>query len=207
MAIISNVDYNSMPSLAANLREKGQDIKNEFTKAYNEIEELKENWYGVRYDELVTQFNNQRTGIKNVLDLIINQIPNALERVANNYAKVDTGATITSEGSEQATDITEISKSATENFRYHSEPVSAVRANVETCFNNVLTNMNAYASIYGNFVAEGWQSEAAEAFLSKLITEKDNIDDSVNSLLESFSKLMQDASEEVSAAESANTVD
>ena len=58
MAQIMNVDYEAMPNQAKQMRQYAIELNNEFKTAYSYIGDMHNSWYGVRYNELVRDFNN-----------------------------------------------------------------------------------------------------------------------------------------------------
>ena len=96
MANITNVDYVAIPAQAQNMRALGQELNNELSTAYQSIANMHNCWYGKRYNELVKEFNNMVQQINELLELVVGEIPFALETIANNYSQADQGSNITS---------------------------------------------------------------------------------------------------------------
>ena len=96
MARIDHVDYEAMPRQAKAMREYALELNSELRAAYTNIGEMHNSWYGVRYNELVKDFNELIPQINDLLKLVVTEIPFAVETVANNYAQADKGQNVTS---------------------------------------------------------------------------------------------------------------
>ena len=96
MARIMNVDYEAIPGKAQQMRSQGEELNTELTTAYQSITDMHNAWYGKRYNELVKSFNNIIPQINEMLQLVVGDIPFALETVANNYSQADKGSNVTS---------------------------------------------------------------------------------------------------------------
>ena len=81
MARISEVDYEAIPGQAAQMRSLGQALNSEMTTAYQSVAAMHESWYGIRYNALVKEFNNLIPIINEMLKLVVQEIPFALETI------------------------------------------------------------------------------------------------------------------------------
>ena len=57
MARIDRVDYVAMPGQAKKMREYALELNSELKAAYSNVAEMHNAWYGIRYNELVKDFN------------------------------------------------------------------------------------------------------------------------------------------------------
>ena len=105
MARIDHVDYEAMPRQAKAMREYALELNSELRAAYTNIGEMHNSWYGVRYNELVKDFNELIPQINDLLKLVVTEIPFAVETVANNYAQADKGQNVTSAEETSANNI------------------------------------------------------------------------------------------------------
>ena len=96
MARIDHVDYEAMPRQAKAMREYALELNSELRAAYTNIGEMHNSWYGVRYNELVKDFNELVPQVNDLLKLVVTDIPFAIETIANNYAQADKGQNVTS---------------------------------------------------------------------------------------------------------------
>lgn len=203
MAKIQSVDYLDLPKKARDMRQKGQKLNSEMTNAYKLIDDMHKDWYGKRYNSLLTEFNNLTPQINEMLKLVVTDIPFAIETVANNYSQADRGQNA---GSAQQTSCKKISNIATKNdtgMKFITSSVENTKKQVETKFKNAKTAMNEINSIFSKV---NWNSEAATAFKTKFSKLKQNIDTSLDNILHSFTTLMQQAANDIASAEKANTV-
>lgn len=203
MARIDEVEYEPMPGQAQQIRSLAQELNSEMVKAYQSITDMHSVWYGKRYNALVVEFNNLIPQINEMLDLVVGQIPFALENVANNYAQVDTGASIVGANRTEPQRITEIATQNDAGMRFLTSEVNSVQQKVSTNFQVAVEKMNSIQSVYGTVV---WRSEASEVFASKIAKLKDEIVTAFENLNSQFKKLMTQAQSDIQATENANTV-
>ena len=85
MAKIQTVDYEAIPQKASNMRDLGMQLNNELKTAYQSIADMHNSWYGKRYCSLALDFNAMTPSLNEMLNLVVGEIPYALETVANNY--------------------------------------------------------------------------------------------------------------------------
>ena len=203
MAKIQVVDYEDIPSKASQMRSEGQTLNSELTTAYQSIENMHANWYGVRYNELVELFNEMVEDLNEMLQLVVTDVPVALETVANNYSQADTGSNVTSVDSTGPNKISTIAVQSDTGMRFITSEVESVQSSVSTNFTNSVTQMNSIESIFNQIT---WESEAADAFKSKFNSLKSSIVSSFENINEQFKTLMTQAQEDIENAETANTV-
>lgn len=202
-ARISVVDYVEMPRQASSMRGKGEDLNRELTNVYDNITNMHGCWFGKRYNELVTSFNNIINQLNDILTLVVTEIPSTLESIANNYSQVDRGENITSV---QRTDINRITAIALSNdvgMRFMASEVENVKNQVKTNFDNANSQMNELQSIFSQVT---WESDAATAFRDKFNSLKSQISQSFETLNTEFANKMTQTISDMAATESANTV-
>lgn len=203
MAKIQTVDYEKMPNEAKQMRQEGNALNNEMTSAYNNVKAMHNSWYGKRYNELAKSFNNMIPQLNELLELVVREIPATLETVANNYSQADRGQNVTSVDNTSAKKIEEIAITEDVGMRFITSSVESTQSQVETNFQKSVEQMNRIESVFNQVT---WESEAADAFKSKFSKLKSNIIESFNEIKSQFTKLMNEAKQDVQSAESANTV-
>ena len=203
MAKIMNVDYEAIPGQAKQMRSYGQELNTELTNAYKSITNMHNSWYGKRYNALVKEFNELAPELNEMLELVVGEIPIALETIANNYAQADKGSKATSAAKTSPKKITNIAAPNDVGMKFLTSDVTAVKTKVSTNFKNAKQKMNTIESTYNKIK---WQSEASEAFKAKFTKLKQSIIQSFDNIESSFSKLMQQTLEDIQATETANTV-
>ena len=203
MAQIQNVDYQAIPSHARQMRSLGKDLNREVSSAYTSAKNMHQSWYGTRYNELITQFNDSVSLINEMLQLVVTDIPVTLEKVANNYSQADKGSNATAVGTDQPTKLSNIPLVSDVGMKFISSQVETTRNNVSNNFKNAKEKMN---SISSEFNRVNWSSEAADAFRTKFNSLKSKIDSNFNEIQQNFTKLMRQAQEDIEKAESSNTV-
>ena len=203
MARIMNVDYEAIPGKAQQMRSQGEELNTELTTAYQSIADMHNAWYGKRYNELVKSFNNIIPQVNEMLQLVVGDIPFALETVANNYSQADKGSNVTSANNTAPKKITDLAISNDVGMKFLTSEVSSTQSKVSTNFKNAVEKMSAIESTYSQVQ---WQSEASEAFAAKFQKLKNEIVTAFNDIETQFTQLMNQAQEDVQSAETANTV-
>lgn len=203
MARISSVDYEAIPGQAKQMRSTAQQLNSEMTRAYQSITNMHSSWYGKRYNELVKSFNNLIPQINEMLQLVVTEIPQALETIANNYSQADRGTPATSVSGEQPNKIANIAITNDVGMKFITSAVQATQTSVVSNFKNATNQMNSIQSTYQSI---NWQSEAAEAFKAKFLQLKSSIVSSFESIQTQFSQLMTQTQQDIESTERANTV-
>ena len=203
MAKIQNVDYEAMPRNAKQMRSYGQQLNTEVTNAYNSVRDMRSSWYGKRYNELVKHFNNMIPQINEMLQLVVTDIPVTLEKVANNYSQADRGSNATTVENTTPKKITNIEIHNDVGMKFITANVQQVQTKVSNNFKNAKDQMNKISTEYNKVK---WTSEASDAFKNKFNKLKTNITKSFEEIEQTFSKLMNQAKDDVQRSETSNTV-
>lgn len=203
MAKINYVDYEAVPSQVAQMRGYSRELNNEMTNVYTSVEEMHKSWYGDRYNDLVKLFKNMKIDLDNMLQLVVTDIPYALETVANNYSLADKGQKITSASEEPHAKIKDLQIFNDVGMRFITAEVESLRVSISNNFEKARNLMDNYESVYGKIQ---WQSEASEAFKQKFTTLKGNIVTAFENINTQFIKLMEQTAQDIEKTEQANTV-
>ena len=203
MARIDHVDYEAMPRQAKAMREYALELNSELRAAYTNIGEMHNSWYGVRYNELVKDFNELIPQINDLLKLVVTEIPFAVETVANNYAQADKGQNVTSAEETSANNIENLPITNDVGMRFMTSDVANTQRNVSAKFDSSKELMNKIESEYHRV---DWQSEASESFKARFEKLKNDILSAFDNINNEFSKLMTQTQEDIENTEKSNTV-
>ena len=203
MARIYHVDYEAMPRQAKAMREYALELNSELRAAYTNIGEMHNSWYGVRYNELVKDFNELIPQINDLLKLVVTEIPFAVETVANNYAQADKGQNVTSAEETSANNIENLPITNDVGMRFMTSDVANTQRNVSAKFDSSKELMNKIESEYNRV---DWQSEASESFKARFEKLKNDILSAFDNINNEFSKLMTQTQEDIENTEKSNTV-
>lgn len=203
MARIDHVDYEAMPRQAKAMREYALELNSELRAAYTNIGEMHNSWYGVRYNELVKDFNELIPQINDLLKLVVTEIPFAVETVANNYAQTDKGQNVTSAEETSANNIENLPITNDVGMRFMTSDVANTQRNVSAKFDSSKELMNKIESEYNRV---DWQSEASESFKARFEKLKNDILSAFDNINNEFSKLMTQTQEDIENTEKSNTV-
>ena len=202
---IESVDYKKLPSYANEMRTTGKALNNSMTKAYTEIGNLSNNWYGVRYDALVTECNKIVPNINEMLDFVVATIPYTLQTIASNYAKVDGGSTA-APTNQKATKITNVKKSGKDTMKFVESSVNSSKSTIFNSFKDAISKMDSIESTFNSKIKGAWKSDAANAYAKKFSQLKSEITTSIGNIQKSFDKLVEQTIQDMSKTENANTV-
>lgn len=203
MARIDHVDYEAMPRQAKAMREYALELNSELRAAYTNIGEMHNSWYGVRYNELVKDFNELIPQINDLLKLVVTEIPFAVETVANNYAQADKGQNVTSAEETSANNIENLPITNDVGMRFMTAEVANTQRSVSEKFDASKELMNKIESEYNRV---DWQSEASESFKARFEKLKNDILSAFDNINNEFSKLMTQTQEDIENTEKSNTV-
>lgn len=202
-ARIDEVDYRGFPTVAKGMRSDAEKMNKEVIELYNTLKEMKKDWYGPRYDQLVKGFNKMIPDFDNMLKLTVTQVPASLEKIANNYAKVDIGAAITTAVEKATKKITNVALSAKKTLRFEDSAVEAKKQQMEKKLDEVNKLMNSIEAKYNKL---NWKSDASDEFKKTFKKLKTNIVKNTTAIKKDFKKLMEQSATDMRKAEQANNV-
>ena len=203
MAKIDHVDYEAMPRQAKAMREYALELNNELRTAYSNVGEMHNSWYGVRYNELVKDFNELIPQVNDLLKLVVTEIPFAVETIANNYAQADKGPNVTSAEETSANNIENLPITNDVGMRFMTAEVANTQRSVSEKFDASKELMNKIEAEYNRVE---WQSEASESFKARFNKLKNDILMAFDNINNEFSKLMTQTQQDIETTEKANTV-
>lgn len=203
MALIDELIYEEFPGHAGQMRTHAQELNSEIKNAYINVTNMHENWYGKRYNELASDFNKIIPMLKDILQLLVGEIPFELEKIANNYAIADKGERIVNPTETAYQTIEEIPMPNDVGMRCITAQVEEVQKTVSTNFRNAIDKMEIIDNDFSKVV---WQSEAGTKYRNKVKEAKKDVIDAFENLENQFSRLMNQAVEDINAAEKSNTV-
>lgn len=203
MAKINHVDYEAMPRQAKAMREYALELNNELRTAYSNVGEMHNSWYGVRYNELVKDFNELIPQVNDLLKLVVTEIPFAVETIANNYAQADKGQNVTSAEETSANNIENLPITNDVGMRFMTAEVANTQRSVSEKFDASKELMNKIEAEYNRVE---WQSEASESFKARFNKLKNDILMAFDNINNEFSKLMTQTQQDIETTEKANTV-
>ena len=203
MAKIDHVDYEAMPRQAKAMREYALELNNELRTAYSHVGEMHNSWSGVRYNELVKDFNELIPQVNDLLKLVVTEIPFAVETIANNYAQADKGQNVTSAEETSANNIENLPITNDVGMRFMTAEVANTQRSVSEKFDASKELMNKIETEYNRVE---WQSEASESFKARFNKLKNDILMAFDNINNEFSKLMTQTQQDIENTEKANTV-
>ena len=203
MARIDRVDYVAMPGQAKKMREYALELNSELKAAYSNVAEMHNAWYGIRYNELVKDFNGLVEQINELLDLVVTKVPFTIETIANNYSKANKDQNVVSAEETAVNKIEELEITNDVGMRFMTEDVENTQRTISEKFEQSKELMNKIQAEYDRV---DWESEASEAFKAKIKELKDSITMAFDNINDQFIKLMTKTQQDIENTEKANTV-
>ncbi len=203
MARIDRVDYVAMPGQAKKMREYALELNSELKAAYSNVAEMHNAWYGIRYNELVKDFNGLVEQINELLDLVVTKVPFTIETIANNYSKADKDQNVVSAEETAVNKIEELEITNDVGMRFMTEDVENTQRTISEKFEQSKELMNKIQAEYDRV---DWESEASETFKAKIKELKDSITMAFDNINDQFIKLMTKTQQDIENTEKANTV-
>lgn len=203
MAKIQVVDYKDLKEKAVSMRKYGKEFNEALISAYKKVETMHKYWYGKRYTDLVVVFNNMTADINTMSKLVVQEIPQSLEKIASNYSVADTGEKI-SVVNDTATKISNLdTHSGDVGMKFLSSEVTTLNNKTADLFEKAKKEMSNIEKVFNKVT---WKSEANDAFKAQFNTLKTNITSALDNAKEVSKTLMTQATTDIESAESANTI-
>ena len=196
------VNYKEMPAKASQMQESGRGLNTELSTAWNSVTDLRSTWYGVRYNSLISLFNNVKDSVNKILTLVVCTIPEQMGTIARNYSIVD-GDPVPQIDAGSITPIDVIENSDTERMAYEEGPAASCK---EAVTRNIDSAKQYMEDIVSTFATVDWVSEARTSYDNQLTTLKSEIDSALEEIKSQFGVLMAEASEDMKNVEIANDV-
>lgn len=197
------IDYENLPRQSSNIRNSAVQINKKLAEVYNKIGNMHENWYGMRYNDLVRGLNSIIPQLNQFLSVIETDLPYVIEAISNNFSEVDIKQRVTTE---QKTNIQNIQPIPVVNdigLRYLDVEVENVRKEVVADLNEIRGIMEDIGGTVGQLVMECDGSEEFKSQFSKL---KESFNQSLSNIENTVVEYMNKTKIQIEKAEKANTV-
>lgn len=196
-------DYQGIARAATQIQILGLSMNTQISNAYNTVDNLRSQWQGNRYDELIKLFNETSTDINQMLEVAIVNIPTAMSTAAQNYARVE-GESVAMADNGTVNKIQTLATTNAIEIKYFGDSAETARNTVTSCFTEVKDIMQ---QINQALNSASWEGTAAEAFKARIQTLSGRISSNFDTINAQFIALMTQAAADYAAAESSNTVD
>jgi len=196
------INYKTMPAHARQMQELGGKLNSELSTAWTSVTDLRSTWYGVRYNSLISLFNNVKDSVNEMLTLVVCTIPEQCGTIARNYSIVD-GEPVPQIDAGSINPIDVIENSDTTRMNYEEGPAAACKEAVSANFDKAEVNMN---EIVTEFDQIDWTGEIRENYKSQLTNVKSRIEEALENIKTQFGTLMAEASEDMERVANANDV-
>lgn len=197
------IDYNGIPGESDKIRRLAQEVYKKLLDAYKNASEMHVCWYGKRYNELITNFNNVAPVLNEYLKVVVTEIPYMFDEIANEISNFDIQQNVTTARKDEFQKIQEISIINDVGMRYLQNEVVNYQTNIEADFNTVKDYMSLIQKIVNQMQL---QCDGSDEFRTQFKKFVDSFKQVLDNIQTSFTKLMNQDREEMENAEKANTV-
>ena len=137
-----------------------------------------------------------------MLLLTVRDLPLTLEQIANNYARVDTGANVVSPNNDWSIKAIQEIPIIQEKLAYNSDAAISTNNSISDKFNLAKSEMETIQEIVTQL---NWESNIASGnFRQNFASLKEKILEGINNILVSFKDAMNATEADMNAAENAN---
>ena len=196
--------FEEMSSLAGTVNSMGGDVRNYFKAAYTRLQNMSADWYGTRYNELMRSFNGElRNLVNQMIDLTEHIIPVEIEKIRNNYARVNGDALVNRIADVKPEQISEIPMSETASLHFDDAKVEEAKKEVLNNFMNADERVGDIKSSINSM--SSWEGEASETFNRKINELQASINKAIEEIKTQFNSAMEAASKDYNLAENKNS--
>lgn len=196
------IDYENIPSQSGNIRNTALELNGRLTAVYKKVTEMHAHWYGKRYNELVTKFNELVPQLNQFLEVIVAEVPYMFEGIANNFSEVDIQQNIATARKESYKKIEEIPVIDDVGMRYIQEEVANVQTEILSDFASAKELMDSMQKTVQQIVLE---CDGADEFRSQFRTLTNAFKQVLDNVEAQFTELMNKDREAIETAEKSNT--
>lgn len=168
MAKIEEIDYDQIIAKASAIARFANHMQEEVKKAFQEIEQMRENWFGYSYDNFINTVNMSVNGFNKIFEVTVSDIPHEIAAKARSYAAANQ-TTVSNSLVEQTalmlTDLERTNKGS--KLRFRTEEVETHRTNIKKYFDNAKEYANQ-AKQQAEDLNEDWRSISGDTNIAEL---------------------------------------
>ena len=183
------IDYENMPNQSNSIRGQAIEINNKLLAIYRKISEMHICWYGKRYNELVTKFNELAPQLNLFLEAIVGEVPYMFEEIANTVSDVDIKQNVAVPQKESIQKIQALQVYDDVGMRYISKEVEDIMQEIDRTVDQIKL-----------------ECDGSEEFRRQFVRLSDAFQYTIGNVESQFSKLMQQDRELMEETERKNNV-
>lgn len=195
------IDYENMPTQSKSIRSRAIELNNKLLEVYRKIAEMHICWYGKRYNELVTKFNELAPQLNQFLEVIVGEVPYMFEQIANTVSDVDIKQNVAVPQKESVQKIQALPLINDVGMRYISKEVEEINTDVMRLFQEVEDIMQEIDRIVNQIKLE---CDGSEEFKRQFARLSETFQYTIGNVETQFAKLMQQDKELIETAEKKN---
>ena len=196
------IDYESIPNQANKIRNTALEINDRILDVYKQVAEMHTHWYGKRYNELVTYFNELVPQLNQFLNVIVGEVPYMFEKIANTISDVDIQQNVAVPQKESIQKLEALPLIDDVGMRYISKEVDEISNEIMQLLQAAEDSMESVKRTVDNVELE---CEGSAEFKNEFTTLNNAFEYVINNIKTQFTKLMQADRELMEKAEKENS--
>ena len=196
------IDYENVPAQSKNIRNGAIEVNNKLLESYRKIAEMHVCWYGKRYNELVTYFNELVPQLNQFLNVIVGEVPYMFEKIANTISDVDIQQNVAVPQKESIQKLEALPLIDDVGMRYISKEVDEISNEIMQLLQAAEDSMESVKRTVDNVESE---CEGSAEFKNEFTTLNNAFEYVINNIKTQFTKLMQADRELMEKAEKENS--
>ena len=212
-ADIKEIDYDQIVAKASNIAKKADQMQKAVQLAFKEINQMRENWFGLSYDNFINTVNKTIKDLNKLFETTVSDIPHEIAAKAKSYATAN-DATISTGLSEQTAIILQdfIPTNKGTKLRFRETEVRSDQKQININFQDAQTfaqNARAEASS----LEDVWKSGAGDTNIQelkdafdKVIKILEGLDKSLDNFIEAQAGRINRREAQINAVESIKDV-
>lgn len=196
------IDYENVPAQSKNIRNGAIEVNNKLLESYRKIAEMHVCWYGKRYNELVTYFNELVPQLNQFLNVIVGEVPYMFEKIANTISDVDIQQNVAVPQKESIQKLEALPLIGDVGMRYISKEVDEISNEIMQLLQAAEDSMESVKRTVDNVELE---CEGSAEFKNEFTTLNNAFEYVINNIKTQFTKLMQADRELMEKAEKENS--
>lgn len=203
MADIKEIDYDMIITKASQIANSANNMQESIKSAFNEIDKMREVWFGQSYDNFINTVNVSITGLNKVFEVTVSDIPHEIAAKARSFASANQSTVSTSLSDQVAimlTDLTKTNKGS--KLRFQSDNVTAAQSTIKAKFEEAASYAEeAYAT--SDSLTEAWNSISGDSNIRELKNAFNRVKTIMNSLSSALDGQISQQATTINALEAA----
>ncbi len=169
MANIREIDYDQIITKASQIANDANEMQKSIKLAFEKIQSMSNNWFGNSYDNFIDTVNMSITGLNNLFEITVSDIPHEIAAKAKSYAASNQAVASVNLKEQVAIILAKIpitNKGA--KLRFKSSEVSTDQAGIKAKFESAKSYADKAKAVAKSLSAD-WQSISGDTNIEELV--------------------------------------